>query len=68
MKVTNITKYKKIPVTIEAYTFDEMKDLEETGLEFNNEEELLFGNPLISGDLKLKLLYKIYPRTNILKK
>ena len=24
-----MAKYKKIPVTIEAYTFDEMKDLEE---------------------------------------
>ena len=23
-----MAKYKKIPVTIEAYTFDEMKDLE----------------------------------------
>jgi serine/threonine protein phosphatase PrpC len=37
----------------------EIKDLEETGLEFNNEEELLFGNPLVSGDLKLKLLFRI---------
>lgn len=24
-----MAKYKKIPVTVEAYTFDEMKDLEE---------------------------------------
>lgn len=37
----------------------EINDLEETGLEFNNEEELLFGNPLVSGDLKIKLLFRI---------
>lgn len=39
--------------------YSEIKDLEETGLEFNNEEELLFGNPIISGDLKIKLLFRI---------
>ncbi|WP_269224048.1 PP2C family serine/threonine-protein phosphatase [Flavobacterium sp. IMCC34518] len=39
--------------------YSEIKDLEETGLEFNNDEELLFGNPLISGDLKIKLLFRI---------
>ena len=39
--------------------YSEIKDLEETGLEFNNEEELLYGNPLISGDLKIKLLFRI---------
>ena len=39
--------------------YSEIKGLEETGLEFNNEEELLFGNPLISGDLKVKLLFRI---------
>ncbi len=39
--------------------YSEIKDLEDSGLEFNNEEELLFGNPLLSGDLKLKLLFRI---------
>lgn len=39
--------------------FSEIKGLEETGLEFNNEEELLSGNPLVSGDLKIKLLFRI---------
>lgn len=39
--------------------YSEIKDLEETGLEFNNEEELLFGNPIVSGDLKIKLLFRI---------
>jgi serine/threonine protein phosphatase PrpC len=39
--------------------YSEIKDLDETGLEFNNEEELLFGSPLISGDLKIKLLFRI---------
>lgn len=39
--------------------YSEINGLEETGLEFNNEEELLFGNPVISGDLKIKLLFRI---------
>ncbi|OCB74014.1 PP2C family serine/threonine-protein phosphatase [Flavobacterium crassostreae] len=39
--------------------YSEIIDLEETGLEFNNEEELLFGNPLISGDLKIKFLFRV---------
>jgi serine/threonine protein phosphatase PrpC len=39
--------------------YSDIKDLEESGLEFNNEEELLFGNPLVSGDLKIKLLFRI---------
>jgi serine/threonine protein phosphatase PrpC len=39
--------------------YSEIKGLEETGLEFNNDEELLFGNPLISRDLKIKLLFRI---------
>jgi serine/threonine protein phosphatase PrpC len=37
----------------------EIRALEETGLEFNNEEKLLFGNPTISGDLKIKLLFRV---------
>ena len=37
--------------------YSEIKDLDNSGLEFNNEEELLFGNPIISGDLKIKLLF-----------
>jgi len=39
--------------------YSEIKDLEDSGLEFNNEEELLFGIPIISGDLKIKLLFRI---------
>jgi serine/threonine protein phosphatase PrpC len=39
--------------------YSEIIGLEETGLEFNNEEELLFGKPIISGDLKIKLLFRI---------
>lgn len=39
--------------------YSEIKDLEDSGLEFNNEEELIFGNPIISGDLKIKLLFRI---------
>jgi hypothetical protein len=39
--------------------YSEIKDLEGSGLEFNNETEVLFGNPLTSGDLKIKLLFRI---------
>ncbi len=39
--------------------YSEIIDLEESGLEFNNEEEIIFGNPLISGDLNIKLLFRI---------
>ena len=39
--------------------YSEIKDLEDSGLEFNNEEELLFGNPIISGNLKIKLLFRL---------
>ena len=39
--------------------YSEIKDLEDSGLEFNNEEELIFGNPIVSGDLKIKLLFRI---------
>lgn len=39
--------------------YSEIKGLEETGLEFNNETEILFGNPISSGDLKIKLLFRI---------
>ena len=39
--------------------YSEIKNLEETGLEFNNESELLTGNPIVSGDLKIKLLFRI---------
>jgi serine/threonine protein phosphatase PrpC len=39
--------------------YSEITDLEGSGLEFNNEEEVLFGNPLASGDLKIKLLFRI---------
>ena len=39
--------------------YSEIKDLEDSGLEFNNEEEILFGSPLLSGDLKINLLFRI---------
>jgi serine/threonine protein phosphatase PrpC len=39
--------------------YSEIKDLEDSGLKFNNEEELLYGTPLVSGDLKIKLLFRI---------
>jgi serine/threonine protein phosphatase PrpC len=39
--------------------YSEIKDLEKTGLEFSNDEELLFGNPIVSGDVKIKLLFRI---------
>lgn len=39
--------------------YSEIKDLDDSGLEFNNEEELIFGNPIKSGDLKIKLLFRI---------
>jgi len=39
--------------------YSEIIGLEETGLAFNNEEELLFGNPIISGNLNIKLLFRI---------
>lgn len=41
------------------FIYSEIKDLEDSGLEFNNEEELLIGKPIISGDLKIKLLFRI---------
>lgn len=43
--------------------YSEIKGLEGTGLEFNNEEELLYGTPLVSGDLKIKLLFRIEGET-----
>ncbi len=39
--------------------YSEINGLNETGLDFNNEEELLSGSPLISGDLKIKLSFRI---------
>lgn len=39
--------------------YSEIKDLEGTGLEFDNEEELLYGIPKVSGDLKIKILFRV---------
>lgn len=39
--------------------YSEIKGLEESGLEFNNEEDLISGNPIVSGDLKLKFLFRV---------
>jgi hypothetical protein len=37
----------------------EIKNLEDTGLTFDSKKELFSGNPLLSGDLKIKFLFKI---------
>ena len=39
--------------------YSEILNLENTGLEYDSNEELLFGNPLISGDIKIKLQFRI---------
>ena len=44
----------------------EIENLEETGLSFDQEEEVLSGNPKISGDLKIKMLFKLQWRINFL--
>ncbi|MCK8140710.1 protein phosphatase 2C domain-containing protein [Flavobacterium sp. I-SCBP12n] len=37
----------------------EFKNLEDTGLAFDTKKELLYGEPKISGDIKIKLFFKI---------
>jgi serine/threonine protein phosphatase PrpC len=39
--------------------FSEFQDLEDKGLEYDSAEELIFGNPIVSGDLKIKFLFRI---------
>ena len=39
--------------------YSEFNGLEDSGLIFINENELLTGNPLMSGDLKVKLLFRV---------
>jgi serine/threonine protein phosphatase PrpC len=39
--------------------YSEIKDLKDSGLEYNNEDELLFGKPMLSGNLKVKFLFRI---------
>ena len=39
--------------------YSEILNLENTGLEYDSNEKLLFGNPLISGDIKIKLQFRI---------
>ena len=39
--------------------YSEIQELEGTGLKYDSNEKLLFGNPTISGDLKIKLLFRI---------
>jgi len=39
--------------------YSEIQGLEDTGLEYDSNEELLSGNPIVSGDLKIKLLFRI---------
>ena len=53
------TKFDFIQLSWKDIIFSEIKGLEDTGLEFNNDEDLLFGNPLISGDLKIKFLFRV---------
>ncbi len=38
-------------------------NLEDTGLEFDDSEEVIYGNPILSGDVKLKLLFRIEGET-----
>ena len=53
------TKFDYIQLGWKDFIYSEINGLEETGLEFNNEEELLSGHPSVSGDLKIKLLFRI---------
>ncbi|CAD0006876.1 PP2C family serine/threonine-protein phosphatase [Flavobacterium chungangense] len=48
----------------------EINGLENTGLEFNEADEMLFGIPKISGDLKISILFKIdgEPEDSVLNK
>jgi len=39
--------------------YSEIQDLENTGLKYDRNEELLSGNPIVSGDIKIKLLFRI---------
>ncbi|MEJ5964318.1 PP2C family serine/threonine-protein phosphatase [Pedobacter immunditicola] len=39
--------------------YSEIKDLEDSGLVYDSSEELITGNPKISGDIKIKLLFRI---------
>jgi serine/threonine protein phosphatase PrpC len=39
--------------------FFEFSELEQTGLVFDHTNEIIFGKPIISGDLKIKLLFRI---------
>ncbi|HEX8576353.1 MAG TPA: protein phosphatase 2C domain-containing protein, partial [Flavobacterium sp.] len=64
--VPNATVNKKYEVKIDFNTlgwddivYFEIKNLEDSGLKFNNEEKLLFGTPVINGDVKIKLLFKV---------
>jgi serine/threonine protein phosphatase PrpC len=66
VSLPNGTVNKKYEAKIDFITlgwndviYSEIKELEESGLEYNNDEELLFGNPSVSGDLKMKLLFRI---------
>lgn len=53
------TKFDFIHLGWKDVIYSEIQGLENTGLEFNNDEELLFGNPTVSGDLKIKLLFRV---------
>nr|WP_314835111.1 PP2C family serine/threonine-protein phosphatase [uncultured Flavobacterium sp.] len=53
------TKFDFIQLGWKDIIFSEIKGVEDIGLEFNNDEDLLFGNPLISGDLKIKFLFRV---------
>jgi hypothetical protein len=64
--VPNATVNKKYEAKIDFNTlgwddivYFEIKNLEDSGLKFNNEEKLLFGTPVINGDVKIKLLFKV---------
>jgi serine/threonine protein phosphatase PrpC len=39
--------------------YSEIKDLEDSGLVYDSSEELITGNPKVSGDIKFRLLFRI---------
>ncbi|KRB56409.1 PP2C family serine/threonine-protein phosphatase [Flavobacterium sp. Root186] len=66
VSIPNGTVNKKYEAKIDFNTLGwndfisfEIKGLETTGLEFNEKDELLLGIPEVSGDLKIKILFRV---------
>lgn len=53
------TKMDFIKLVWNDVIYSEVQDLENTGLRYDSNEELLSGIPVVSGDLKIKLLFRI---------